>query len=238
MKKNNSTGEADIKLTARLLKYDILFQIRQGFYGVYVLLTAMFIMVLFSLPVSARPGVTAYILLSDTSIIGLTFVGALVLLEKQQNTLQSLFITPVKLSSYLYSKVISLSLISLIVGILIAVIPGGATHNLIPTCIAVVLTSMLFTFVGLGLSARVNTVNQYLGWVIFGGIFLCTPLVLYFFIPDLSLVFPVNAAVDLLLPAESQTPKEIIGDAAVLVCWNLLGYRFASQQFLSYIIHK
>jgi len=226
-------------MTWSLLRYDIRFQVRQGFYLVYGILAIVYAMILFSIPSVVRTEITAYFILSDTSIIGLVFVGALVLLEKQQNILQSLFVTPVNLSNYLWGKALSLTLISLIVSAVIGFLPGGLRHNPVATLLSVVLTSMFFTFFGLGISARADSLNQYLGRILAGGVMMSAPLILYFFAPGISLLFPINAAIDLLVvPTEIQTAKGIIGNSAVLFCWNLLAYRYAWQQFQKYIIHK
>jgi fluoroquinolone transport system permease protein len=183
--------------------------------------------------------VTAYIILSDTSVLGMVFVGALVLLEKQQNILQSLFITPLKLSTYLWSKALSLTLIAIIASSIIGFVPGGMLGNWVATLSAVILSSLLFTFLGLGISARVNTLNEYIAGIILGGIILGSPIALFFVIPKLSLLFPINAAIDLLITKpELQTAKGVIADTAVLVCWNIIGFFFAKHQFSKHVIYK
>ncbi|MBN1927655.1 MAG: ABC transporter permease [Prolixibacteraceae bacterium] len=223
----------------KITKYDIWFQFKQGFYLVYGILSLIYVLILFNISHSVRTEVTAYLILSDTTIIGLTFVGALVLLEKQQNVLQSLFITPLKLSTYLAGKILSLTLISLIVSSVIGFIPGGLTTNWLWTLVSVILSSMFFTFLGLGVSARVNSVNQYIAGTLIGGMGLGVPVVLFFIWPEISVVFPINAAIDLMITRpEVQTVKGIIADVSVLICWNITGYLFARHQFNKYVIER
>jgi fluoroquinolone transport system permease protein len=232
-------NKTDFSMIATLSKFDILFQVKQGFYLVYAVVTLVYLLILFSIPATARTEVTAYLILSDTSIIGVTFMGALVLLEKQQNTLQSLFITPVKLSSYLWAKVLSLTLIAIVTSAIIGFVPGGLVHNWPATLLSVGLTSLFFSFFGLGLAASSETLNDYLANIMLGGLIMCLPIALYFFLPGWSLLFPINASIDLLLVSpEAQGVKGIIGNTAVLVCWNLLAYLYAHQQFSKHIIHK
>ncbi len=226
-------------MIATLSKFDILFQVKQGFYLVYAVVTAVYLLILFSIPSGVRTEVTAYLILSDTSVIGLTFMGALILLEKQQNTLQSLFVTPVKLSSYLWAKALSLTLIAIITSAIIGFVPGGMTHNCPATLLSVGFTSLFFSFFGLGLAASAESLNDYLANIMLGGLIMCLPIALYFSVPGWSLLFPINASIDLLLsPIVEQTAKGIIGNSAVLVCWNLLAYRYAYAQFSKHIIHK
>ncbi|MCF8357606.1 MAG: ABC transporter permease [Prolixibacteraceae bacterium] len=223
----------------KITKYDILFQFKQGFYLVYGILSLIYILILFNLPGDVRTEVTAYLILSDTTIIGLTFVGALVLLEKQQNVLQSLFITPLKLSTYLAGKMLSLVFISLIVSAVIGFIPGGMIGNWLWTLVAVILSSMFFTFFGLGISAGANSLNDYLAGTILGGLILGAPVALFFIWPEISVVFPVNATIDLMItPPEVQSVKGIIADVSVLICWNILGYLFARYQFKKYVLER
>jgi fluoroquinolone transport system permease protein len=222
-----------------LTKYDILFQLKQGFYTVYAILVVIYLLILFYLPLSVRMPITAYIILNDTSVVGIIFVGALVLLEKQQNILQSLFITPLKLSTYLWSKVLSLTLIALLASVIIGLLPRGMLDNWVAMLSAVILTSVFFTFLGLGVAARVNTLNQYIAGIMVAGIIMVAPVALYFFIPNLSIVFPINAAIDLLITAPGvQTVKGIIADTAVLILWSILAFLWAKYQFIKYIIQK
>jgi fluoroquinolone transport system permease protein len=223
----------------KLTKYDILFQVKHGFYLVYGFITLMYLLVLFYLPHEYRPEVTAYFILSDTSLMGMIFAGALVLLEKQQNLLQSLFVTPLKLTTYLWAKALSLTLIAVIISSLIGFLPGGMINRAPIMLIAVTLTSLFFTFLGLGISARVSTINQYLATIMLGGIILISPIVLFFYFPQISVLFPVNAAIDMLIvPAEEQTIRGLIADISVLVCWNIVAFLFAKSAFLKYVIHN
>lgn len=166
-------------------------------------------------------------------------MGALVLLEKQQNTLQSLFVTPVKLSQYLWSKAISLTLLALLASVLIAFIPGGLSHNWPLTLVAVGLSSLFFSFVGLGISAGAQSLNDYLAGIMLGGLIAGAPLVLFFYAPLVSLVFPINNVTDLLFTNSlSFSQARTAVNCTFLVIWILLAYRYATRQFNKHIINK
>jgi fluoroquinolone transport system permease protein len=216
----------------KLTKFDIIAQYRQGFYLVYGIITVIYIFILASVPEEARQVVTAYFIVSDTSILGMVFVGAMVLLEKQQNILQSFFITPLKLSDYLWSKVISLTLIAVLVSSFIGFIPGGMLSNWWLMLIAVLLSSVFFTFLGLGIAARVSTLNGYIAGIVLGGSIAGFPIAGYFFFHDLSLIFPVNAAVELMV-VQPDKLGILNGTMCVLslFIWCFMGYAFAKKQF-------
>lgn len=223
----------------KVCKYDIMSQYKQGFYLVYGILSFFYLLILFNIPSVVRMEVTAYFILTDTSVMGLIFVGALVLLEKQQNILQSLFVTPLTLSTYLWAKVISLTVIAILTSSAIGFIPGGMLNNPATTLVSVILSSMFFTFLGLGISARVHSLNGYIAGIMIGGVVLSSPVALYFSFPEWSVIFPSNAAFDLLIvKPEVQTIRGIIADVAVLICWNILGFLYAKKQFMKHVIQK
>lgn len=223
----------------KLTKYDILFQFRHGFYLVYAIVSVVYMLILFNIPMDFRPEVTAYLLLSDTSVLGFTFVGALVLLEKQQNVLQSLFATPLKLSVYLWAKAISMTVIAIIVSAFIGFVPGGLIHNWLLTIVAVLLCSVCFTFAGLGISAQVKSLNGYIMGIMVLGMVIVAPVALYFYWPVVSLVFPINAALDLLIyPPADQTIGRLAISLCSLMIWNGLAFVFASHQFKKHIIQS
>ncbi|HOO85179.1 MAG TPA: hypothetical protein PLS94_11470 [Prolixibacteraceae bacterium] len=236
------TPNSQITSTSKLLtltKFDVKFQIKQGFYLVYALVSLLYIIILFNIPFTARSSVTAYLILSDTSIIGITFMGALVLLEKQQNTLQSLFVTPVKLSQYLWSKAISLTILALLASVLIAFIPGGLLNNWPLTMIGVTLSSLFFSFVGLGISAGAQSLNDYLAGIMLGGLITGVPLILYFYMPLVSLIFPINNVTDLLLTSTAKASAvRTVVNCSFLIIWIILAYSYASRQFKKHIINK
>ncbi|MBE9518380.1 MAG: ABC transporter permease, partial [Bacteroidetes bacterium] len=66
----------------QLLKKEITLQWRQGFWLVYFVFTAIYITVLLNLPQKDRMLVSLILILSDTTMLGVIFIGALVLLEK------------------------------------------------------------------------------------------------------------------------------------------------------------
>lgn len=219
----------------QLFRYDVLAQFRQGFYLVYGVITCIYLAVLFGIPADTRRITTAILLLSDTSVLGMFFVGALVLLEKQQAVLQSLFITPMKINDYLWGKVLSLALLTLLFGSFIAFLPGGLLRGWFFSLITLLLTSMIFTLVGLGIAAKVSTLNGYLAGMMLGGVIAALPVAGYFYLNRLFLIFPINAALELMLkpPGEAKM-LETIFYIVVLLSWFTAAYFFARRQFRKY----
>lgn len=112
-----------------------------------------------------RPIFHSLLLFFDPAIIGIMFVGALVLFEKSENVLQALVITPMKTDDYLLSKITSLTILSCIsAGIFITLmnIFGGIDFNVFFLASGIILTSILLILLGFILVSRVKSINEYL----------------------------------------------------------------------------
>jgi fluoroquinolone transport system permease protein len=143
-----------------LLLGDIKFQVTYGFYFVYTVFTLLYILLLFALPESARNKVATILIYSDPAAMGLFFMGAIVLLEKSQRVLNSIAVSPVKVSEYIVSKVISLGIIGTIVGVILAASIG--TDHLYRVAVGTFLGSVLCSLMGLFVAVKVSSLNQFL----------------------------------------------------------------------------
>ena len=86
--------------------------------------------------------------------------GEIILLEKSQRVLNSLAVSPVKVSEYILSKVLSLGLISTVVGIILAVVAGS--ENILLVALGTFLGSALISLLGLILASKINSLNQFI----------------------------------------------------------------------------
>ena len=111
----------------KLFLLDMRFQAKYGFYFLYVVLTVIYIAVLFALPENWKEKTAAILIFSDPASMGLFFMGAIVLLEKSQHTTCALAVSPVYATEYVIAKVSSLSAISLVVAAILA-LAADADH--------------------------------------------------------------------------------------------------------------
>lgn len=144
----------------RLFFADLRFQWKYGFYFLYTILTALYIGILSVIPTSWKDKTAAILIFSDPAALGLFFMGAIVLLEKSQRVLNSLAISPMKVSEYIISKVLSLGLISTIVAVFIGLVAGN--ESLILIAFGTFLGSALLSILGLILASRINSLNQFI----------------------------------------------------------------------------
>ncbi|WP_422658829.1 ABC transporter permease [Paenibacillus sp. EC2-1] len=141
--------------------YDVKLQFRHGFYYAYLIISTIYIMVLHALPQEFRQTADIILTFSDPGVLGFFFVGGLVLLEKGQNIHDNLFVTPYKPEEYILSKTLSLTALSILTCSVIHLSTFGFHTNLFLYLLGVAMTSFFFTLIGMGLSARCKTINQF-----------------------------------------------------------------------------
>lgn len=157
----------------RLLWADLKFLWRYGFGGLYALFTLLYLLLLAALPAGVRGTVCALLIFSDPAIMGLFFMGALLLLERSQRVLPALAVSPAAPWEYALSKALSLALVGTLVGGILAVF--GGTGHLLATLCAVLLGALLFSFVGLIAAFYSGSLNQFLLLTVGAELLLCVP---------------------------------------------------------------
>jgi fluoroquinolone transport system permease protein len=224
-----------------LLNKDIVLQWRQGFWLIYFVFTAIYVTVLLSIPENSRMLVSLLLILSDTTMLGVIFIGALVLLEKQQAILQSLFVTPLEPWKYIWSKTLSLSMIAICMSILVY-LPAWTFNAYTPLLLATIAyTAGTFVMLGLGLAARVETINQYFGLLMGVSMLLIIPLIPYMLLDrhPAFLVLPYVASLDLMLGAMEALPGwRILVDICFLLAWGYLAYKYALRRVKKYLVYR
>ena len=216
-----------------LLKKEITLQWRQGFWLVYFVVSALYIIVLLNIPRENRMMVSLIMILSDTSMLGVLFIGALVLLEKQQAVTSSLFVTPLEPRTYIWSKCLSLSLIATVMSILVYLPVWQFPAYTVLLLLCFVITAGTFALLGLGLAAGVTTINQYFGLMMGASILLTLPLIPYLLLDQhpAFLFLPYIASLDLMLGSLEPLPAwRMIADILFMIVWGLLAFRYARSR--------
>lgn len=169
---------------------DVKFQFKYGFYFVYVIFTAIYISLVFLFPPAWREKAAAIMIFSDPAAMGLFFMGAIVLLEKSERVLNSIAVSPVKIEEYIFSKVISIGIISTIVGIIIAL--AANLTNLFVVILGTFLGSSFFTLLGLIVAANISSLNQFLAATV--------PIEIISFLPPICYLFGYDKTFMLMHP--------------------------------------
>lgn len=162
-----------------LIAWDMKFQLKYGFYFIYTVFSLLYILFLSVIPATWREKTAALLIFSDPAAMGLFFMGAIVLLEKSQRVLNAVAVSPLKVSEYIISKVVSLLVITEIVALVLALTAGG--KHLGQTLFGTAVSSIIFTLIGLIAGTRVNSLNQF--------IFIMIPTEIVCFIPPVFYMF-------------------------------------------------
>ena len=223
------------------LRADVRFQFKQGFYFVYVAIVAMYLIILHYLPANVIGIALPLVVYSDPSVLGMFFIGGIIMLEKGQGLLQVFTVTPLRIAEYLIAKVLSLAIVSVLATIVLTVFSTYNEVNWLLVTLTTVLTSSIFTLCGVIISAGCRNVNQYLLKTI--------PYMLLFMLPCFSLiwfptgnwfcVFPSVASLRLMLGAYAHDNITWIESSLmiaylIIICY--VFFRWAVRVFESKIV--
>jgi fluoroquinolone transport system permease protein len=173
---------------------DIRFQWKYGFYFIYFIITIAYICLLSAFPDSWKNTAAGIMIFSDPAAMGLFFMGAIVLMEKNERILNALAISPVKKSEYILSKVIALAFISTVVALVLAVV--AQFPNIPMALLGTVITSIMFTLIGIIIATKIQSMNQYFMVIAPVDMLLFVPPILGEFmeLPAILRFYPPNAA--------------------------------------------
>ncbi len=216
-----------MKRFINLLSGDVQFQKKYGFYLLYLFFTALYIVLIYVLPQSWHSHATSVVIFSDPALLGLIFIGAIVLFEKSEKITNSLASSPVRIWEYVVSKGISLAIISTLCGVIIALVTGKNLNWLLFVC-GLFFGSCMFTFTGLALSTRISNFNQFIIYLIPISLLMAAPGLLYkFWIQSPWWLFHPGAAAYNLI--DGTLGYQWIA-ALSLVFWLIITFIFAKKE--------
>ncbi len=230
-----------LKTLLSALKFDITFQARHGFYYVYIVLSLLYILILSFISRDFKEIVGTFIIFSDPVMIGFFFIGAIVLLEKDQDIYSGLFITPYRLYQYFLAKIFSLTFLAVLSSFAIIKLSLSVGSGIYIVLVGICLSSIFFTLVGFFLVAKVKSLNEYI---------LMMPLyMIFFFIPIVELLGIFKSPIFYLIPSKAAflligslfyqiSNTEIIYSILVLLIWIVVFYILAIKRFRKYILHN
>ena len=169
------------------LRLDVVNQYCQGFYlaSVVVLLAILGLAAL--LPPEAGAAIPA-ILLTNMTIATFVFLGGLVLLEKGEDTLEGMIISPLRPAEYLASKVVTLTALAVIENVAITAMALSAgllgPVNWGWILLGSALAGALYTMLGFLTVIRYDSLNDFLFPMIFATVLLELPGAVCFGMPE------------------------------------------------------
>lgn len=205
---------------------DVRLQWRHGFYAAYALVTALYVVALRFTPAGAYPLVVPFLVFSDPAVFGFFVAGALVILERDDGMMQTLFVTPLGVGEYVAAKVISLAAIAVVTSLAIAAGAVGLAFDGPLLVAGVALTAAFIVQVGLGLASRFSTINRFMLVGSAATTILAAPLVVFVGVADWRwvAVLPTHASLLIIGGAFADpgpAPRAAAAALAWLLVWNV-----------------
>lgn len=181
-----------------LFLWDMRFQAKYGFYLLYTILTVIYATALLAVPDSWQEKTAAILIFSDPTSMGLFFMGAIVLLEKNQHTPCAFAVSPVHTIEYIVAKIGSLSAISFVVAAMLALVAN--VSNLHIVMLGTIISSVIFTLLGIIIATKISSLNQFILWTIPIEVVCFVPAILHLFkiTPAWFRYYPINVCMEMI----------------------------------------
>ncbi len=208
---------------------DLRLQFRNGFYFATAFLVVVSIAVLRWLPAEIAVLLLPVVILEAVLVNTFYFVSGLLLLERVEGSFIAQSVTPLRDHEYLASKLATLTALSLLEGLLIAVAVFGIGGWLLTMTVGIVLAAVLFCLVGIALAVRYDSINEFL-----------LPSVLYTFVlslpilgafgfgpPSWYLLHPVQGPLSMMQVAAPPTATGLVYAIGYPLLWIVPAYLWA-----------
>ncbi|MFN3239260.1 MAG: hypothetical protein ACE37D_19690 [Pseudomonadales bacterium] len=228
---------------SQVLRWEIALQARSFIYPATVVSTLMICGFLSVLPVEQlSPAWVTFFVFIDPAMIGLSFVGAIILMEKSEGTILAVGVSPMEPGLYIAAKVISLTLVTFASGLAVAYVAAD-DFLLIRMLLTLTLSSTVAVLVGFACAARAPSMNKLTITLLWVSMIAYAPLLTHFGVLPESLtpliaLIPSYAVLLLLESCVSTSPFDstlLIASFGYLVAWVVAGWLWASREYLANI---
>ncbi len=181
------------------------------------------------------------LIFNEPTMVGFIFIGLAIILEKDQEVLSALFITPINHHFYLISRIITLSSISLICAFGMVLMAKGTSFNPIHFSIGAFSSGVLFSFIGIYVVSYTTEILHYILRSIPFIILMSLPFLNYFEFTNLGVLklFPVQGSLYLVANSYTDSPNisELIFGYISIAIWIPLLYWFVYRTFKSKLVN-
>jgi len=228
-----------VKRLLATLVWDVRLQYRNGFYAAAAVVAVIGAALLFRFDKDLQAYSLPVIFLQNLAVNAFYFIGALVLLEKDEGTLSARVITPLRKEEFLASKVLSLTGLSLLESAVLAALIYGIRLNWAALLSGVALLAVMLALYGFLVVARYDSLNAYLMPSVLYLLILMPPLLDYFGVLKGAWVYlhPVHGPLVLLQAAFRPVAAwQWVYGLLYSGLWIGLLWRWARRDFYRYII--
>ena len=223
------------------MKWDVRLQWRNGFYYAAIVIVATFLLIFSQISVANMEWVLPFMLINNMIVGTFYFMGALVLLEKDEGSLEARVTTPLRPAEYLAAKTVTISGLALLESVLIVMITARFNANWLLLLAGIMGTAVLLCLAGFVVVVRYDSVNEYLLPSVLYVMALCIPIVAYLFSWDHWLLYlhPMQASLTLLKGAWQPLPwQQIVYGLGYSALWIAWFSRLSLRTFHRFVITK
>lgn len=203
-----------------VIKGDMFLQWKYGFYMLYLLMIIIYYVIFSFLTGNVKDTIVSICVYSDPAAMGMFFMGALILLEKSQRITNTIAISPVTVEEYILGKIVSVGIISEIVGVILML--QGHTENYFLCAIGIFAGSVIFSLCGIIVGAKIESLNQYIIGTLPFEIMGFVPVILYrigFMWDNKLMIIHPGCSVMRLIEGDTEMA---VGAVASIVIWIIL----------------
>lgn len=222
-----------------ILTLDITLQRRYGFYYAGIFVTLVWIVLLKLLPASWYGMAVPFVIFVDLGVIGLYFLAGQFIFEKMEGTLNALVVSPLRFREYLLSKLITLTLLSWIISMIVAVVTVGLSFNILIFSLGVITTSVLVLSVGMFAVIPYSSISSFIMPSQLYLIPITLPIIDFIGWIQSPLVYliPTHASLLLLKGAFSSIgPWDLVYSLVYPPLWIVLFFIVSEKRFHKYVI--
>ena len=217
--------------------WDLRIQLRYYFWVAGFVITAVWLVLLRLMPADVVDFFVPVLLFVDTCTIGVMFIAGLLFLDRHQGTIETMAVMPMRTSTWLFSKVLSLSILCTACALSIVFFNAEGV-NWFKTIPAVILSSIFYTSFGFILASPFQKVlNYFLAMAVALGV-LALPVFGYFDVLSTSIlwVMPTQPVMVVLASASDAAASSAYYTALfVLFGWTIVTFWLAKKSFHHFV---
>ncbi|HEX6126556.1 MAG TPA: hypothetical protein VFZ23_14375 [Pyrinomonadaceae bacterium] len=225
------------------VRWQFLLFSRNNLINMIIGITAVYVLLIYFL--RDLQGIERFITLliyNDPAVVGFIFMGISIILERDQEVLPALFVTPLNHHVFLISRILTLSALGFVSALAMVATARGASFNPVHFSVGAFATCLLFSMMGVFIVSYTTEILHFLLRAVPLLIFMSLPLLNYFELTDWNILrlFPVQGGLNLMVNSYTESPSvaEIVFGYISIAVWTPLLYWLVYRTFVSRMVRQ
>lgn len=226
------------------LKWQTMLLARNQMITISIVVTAFYAGIFFALKdLPNIDKVLVAIVLNDPATIGLLFIGIAIIIERREKVLSALFVAPMNLHIYLWSRILTLTMLGWVCALGMVLMVVGSSFHWVHFSAGVIGVSMLCCIVGVWLVSYSDSFMDFaLKSIPILALFVNLPLLNYLGLYDVAFFkyLPIQGSMDLIINAFEEEPNqgELLWGYLSILFWGSIFYGVAYRAFLKKVVRE